>query len=97
MLCPANLSHDLVDESDDRLIDLMTLVDRLDHPVLRHFVRTCLDHDDFLARRSHCQLQITVFPLLLVRIDHELAVDQSHLRRRTRSVKRNIRYRCDDR
>ncbi len=97
MLCLANLCHNLVDKCDDRLIDLVALVDSLNHLVLRHLVRASLNHNHLLACGCHCELQIAVLPLLLIRVDHKLSIDKSHLCRRTRSIKRNIRYRSNNR
>ena len=90
MLRLANLFHDLIDKRDDRLVYIMALVDRLDHLVLRDLIGACLDHDHLLCCGCHGQLQITLVPLLLGRIHDELSVHHTHLRRCTRTCKRDI-------
>ena len=90
MLRLANLFHNLVDKRNDRLVYIMALVDRLDHLVLRDLIGACLDHDHLLCCGSHGQLQITLVPLLLGRIHDELSVHHTHLRRCTRTCKRDI-------
>ncbi len=49
MLFLAALSDDLIEELDDLLVDLVGLVDRLDHLRFRDLVGAGLDHDDLLA------------------------------------------------
>ncbi len=87
----AHFRHNPVDESDDGLVDLVSLIDGLDHLLLRNLIGAGLNHDDFLPGGSHCQSQIPVFPLLLGRVYHELPIHKPHLGHGTGTVKRNVR------
>ena len=93
----SDFCHNLIDKRNDGLVNLMTLVDRLEHLFLRHFICTGFNHNYLLASRCHCKLQVAVFPLLLIWIYHEHAIDKPHLRCRTWTVKRDIRDRSDNR
>ena len=93
MFLLAHLCHDLVDESDDGLVDLMGLVNGFDHFRLRNFVCSGFDHDHLLPGGSHSQVQVTVLPFFLGWIDNEHTVRQPHLCHGTGTVKRNVRYR----
>ena len=91
MLGLAHLSHDFVDKGDDGLVDLMGLVDGLNHLLLRNLVGAGLDHDDLLFGGSHGQVQVAVLPLLLGRIDYKLTVHHAHLGHGTGAVKGDVR------
>ena len=91
MLRFAALGHNLVDERDDGLVDLMGLVDGLDHPRLRHLIGSGLDHDDLLPGGGHGQVQIALLPLLLGRIDYKFAIHQAHLGHGAGAVKGDVR------
>ena len=90
MLRLTHFRNDLIDKFNDRLIHLMCFIDRLQHSVFRHFIRTRLYHHHFLCRRSNRHLQIAFIPLLLGRIHDQLSVHHSHLRHCTGSVERDI-------
>ena len=91
MLRLAYLCNNLINKCNDRLIDLMCLIDRLDHLCLRNLIGTGLDHNNLLTGRSNSQLKIAFLPLLLGRIHNEFTIDQTHLCHCTWSVKWNIR------
>ena len=60
-----NFCNHLVDKCDDGLVDIMCLVDSLDHLVFRDLIGTGFDHDDLLCCRCNGQFQISVVPLCL--------------------------------
>ena len=86
----SDFTADLIDKRNNRLIYIVTLVDRFDHLGLGNLICPRLDHDHLLRRGSNRELKIAFIPLLLRRIDDELSIDHTHLRHRTRSVERNI-------
>ena len=90
MLGLTNLCNNLVDECDDGLVDLMRLVNRLNHLCFRHLVCTCLDHDNLFSGGCNSQIQIPALPLLLGRVHNQLSIYQAHLGHGTGTIKRNI-------
>ena len=90
MLRLSDLSYNLVDEIDDRQVDFVALVDGLDHLLFLYFLRAGFNHDHLGGRGSDSKLKVTLIPLLLGRVDDELAVDQSHLRHGAGTVKGDI-------
>ena len=51
-----NLFYDMVNESDDCLVHIMTFIDCLDHLLFRNLICTSFDHDDFLSGRCNGKL-----------------------------------------
>ncbi len=90
MLFLSALCYDLVDESDDSLVNIMSLVDSLDHLGFGDLVGSGLDHDNLLLGGCNGKLKISACPLLLRRVDNEFAVYHSHLSHRARSVKGDV-------
>ena len=84
-------SNDFINETNDFLVDIVRLVDGLDHLIFRDLLCPCFDHDDLCRGGSDSQLQIALIPLLLGRIDDEFPVDHANLGHRTWAVERNIR------
>ena len=84
------LSNDLVDESDDLLVYFVSLVDGLDHLVLRDLVSSGLDHDNFLSCGSYCKLKVRNRFLYKCRVDDELTVDHTNLCSCTWTIERDI-------
>ena len=76
--------------NDNRLVNFMTLVNRLDHLILRNLIRSRLDHDDLLRGRCNRELQVAGIPYLLGRVHDKLTVYHTHLCRRARTCKRDI-------
>ena len=74
MFRPAALSHDPVDKPDNRLVDLMSFVDRGKHLILRNLIGAGFDHDHLFRRGSNGQLQIALIPLLLSRVHDQFAI-----------------------
>ena len=97
MLRLSALCCHLLNKGNNRLVNIMCHIDCLEHLVLRHLIRTSLDHNYFLLSRSYCKLQVTVFPLLLARVYNKCPFNQPDLCCCTRTVKRNIRKCCSDR
>ena len=85
------LIHDVLDESDDILVEVVCCIDRLNHNVFRNFLSAGLDHDDLLLCGSYGKSQIGYLLLLSGRVEDQLAVDETHMGRRDRAVKRDIR------
>ena len=75
----------------------MCFVNSLEHLLLRDLIGTSLDHDDLFSSRSYSQLQVTLVPLLLRRVDDQFAVDHTHLCHRAGTIKRDIRNAGSDR
>ena len=73
------LGDDGIEEADDLLIDLVCLIDGLDHLIIRDAVCTRLDHDDLIAGRCNGQIQIGYGLLCVGRVDDELTVDHTDL------------------
>ena len=90
MLFLAALRDDLIKELDDLLVDLISLVDGLDHLRFRNLVRAGFDHDDLLAGRSDRELQLGFVAELIARVDDELTVYEAELRHCARAVKRDV-------
>ena len=86
----AALCYDLVDETDDLLVYIMSFVDCFDHGIFRYFICAGFDHDNFLSCGSNSQLKVRKFFLSQGRVDDKLAVDQTYLRGSARTVKRDI-------
>ena len=90
MLWLTDLLYHLIDQRNDRLVDVMTLVDCFDHLVLRNLIGSCLDHDNLLSSRCNSQTKITVVPYLLAWVYDKLTVYHTHLGCCTWTVKWNI-------
>ena len=84
------LSNDLIKKFDDLSVYFVSLIDRFDHKVLRHFVSARLDHNHLFPCGSHRKSEIGNLSLISGRIYHQLTVHQTDLCRCRRSVKRNI-------
>ena len=91
------LRHDGVYESNNFLICLIRQINGLDHLCLRNLIGSGLDHDDLISGGRDGQLKIGNGVLLQRRIDNQLSVNHSDLRRSAGTVKRNIGNRCRDR
>ena len=91
MLRFSDFCYDPVYKRNDRLIDLVCLVNSLYHLFLGNFVRSGFDHDHLLASRSHCQIQIAGFPLFLRRVNDKFTIDHSYLSHSAGTIKRDIR------
>ena len=91
MFCLSNFCYNLIDKCNNRLVNLMTLINCFYHLLFWNLICPSLYHDNFLACRSHCKLQITIFPLFLIWIDHKLTIHKPHLCCCTRAIKRNVR------
>ena len=97
MLLFAHLGNNLIDKGNNRLIDVMGCVNRLNHLCFRDFIGSCFDHDDLFTGGGHSQLQISLFPLLLGRIDNQFSVNHTDLCHGTGTGKGNIRNACGNR
>ena len=86
----ADLCYNLIDELDNLKIDCMTFINGINHHFFFYFICASLNHNDLFAGRCNGQLQITLIPLCLRRIYDQLTVHKTHLRHRTRTVKRDI-------
>ena len=64
--------------------------DRLDHPVLRNFVRSRLDHDDLLLCRSDCQRHLGNLSLGCRGVKYKFSVNKPYLCCRDGAVERNV-------
>ena len=89
----AALCYDLVDERDNLLVYLVSLVDSLDHLCLGNLVSSCLDHDDFFSGGCYGQLQVGYLIVCLTRVYDELSVDHADLCHGAGTCERNIRDR----
>ena len=78
-------------EFDELLIYLVRLENRINHDLFRNFLRARFNHDYFFCRARDRKLKIGNFLFRVGRIDDKLAVNQTDLRHRTGTVKRNIR------
>ena len=90
MLWLSNLSNDLINKLNDRLVDLMSLVDCFDHSSFRNLIGSCFDHDHLFSGGGNCQVQVSLLPLLLAWVDNEFSVYHANLSHSTGSIKRNI-------
>ena len=90
MFRSADFRNDLIDERDNRLVNLMSLINRLDDPRFRNLICTGFDHHNLLGRGCNGHFQITLVPLFLRRIDDKFSIHHTHLRHRTGAVERNI-------
>ena len=86
----AALSNDTVEEFNDLLVYFMSFINSLDHLVVRHFIGTGFDHDNFLSGGSYSQLQVRNHTLCHSRVHDQLAIDHTHLCSRTRTIKGDI-------
>ena len=84
------LSNNLIKKFDDLSIYLVSLIDRFDHKVLRHFIGARLDHNHLFPCGRHCKCEVGNLSLISGRVYHQLAVHQTDLCRCRRSVKRDI-------
>ena len=94
MLLLTNLCYDLVDKSNDRLIDLMSLINSLDHLCFRDLISACFDHDYLFGGRCYRQVQVTLLPLLLGRVNDKFSINHSNLCHCAGAVKGNIGNTC---
>ena len=97
MLFFTALSNDAVDKFNDLLVYFVCLEDRVDHGLLRNFLRTGLDHDNFLSCGCNGKSKVRNFLLSSGRVDNELAVNKTYLGHCTRTVERNIGNACSNR
>ncbi len=86
----ADFLADLVDEGNQLLVDRICLIDVVDHILLGDLICAGLDHHDTVCRGSNGQAKIALVPLLLARVDDNIAVDKAYLRGSARSGKRDI-------
>ena len=56
MLWLANLITDLIHKCDNCLVDIVALVDCLNHLILRNLIGSCFNHDDLFLCRGNCEL-----------------------------------------
>ena len=86
----AALGHDLVDELDD-LLDLNVCgLDGGQHGILVHLVGAGLDHHDLVHGGGNGQGKVAHLALLLRGVQHDLAVNQTHLHAADGAVPRDI-------
>ena len=90
MLFLADFLYDLIHPGDDLLIDLMGLVDGLDHDLVADLISSGLDHDDLLPGRSYGQVKGRNQPLYRGGVKYELTVDDAYLSSCTGAVKGNV-------
>ena len=84
------LGDDGIEEADDLLVDLVGLIDRLDHLIIGDAVCTSLDHDDLIAGRCDGQVQVGYGLLCVGRVDDELTVDHTDLSGRAWTIPWNV-------
>ena len=90
MLFLAALGYNLVNKSNNLLIDLMSHIDCLNHSGLGNLICSGLDHDYFFSGGRHGQLKVGYLILALARIDNKFSVDHSDLGHGAGSGKRNV-------
>ena len=73
------LGDDGIEEADNLLVDLVCLIDGLDHLIIGDAVCTGLDHDNLITGRCNGQIQIGYGLLCVGRVDDELTVDHADL------------------
>ncbi len=91
MLGLANLRYDFINKCNNRLVDLVGLIDGLNHLRLRNLICSGFDHDHFLPGGCNGQVQVAVLPLFLGGIDDKHAVNHPHLGHGTGTVEGDVR------
>ena len=86
----ADFGNDPVNEFNDGMVDVVSLVNGADHLVVRDLIGTGFDHDDLFTRRGNGQTKVSLVPLFLGGIDDKLPVHLPDLGHGNRTVKGNV-------
>ena len=91
MLFFSALSYDGIDKADDLLVYFVSFENSLDHLLLRNFLGTSFDHDNFLSGRSYSQSHLRYLSLSGSWVDNKFTINKTNLGSSARSVKWDIR------